>query len=266
MKKWALITGAANGIGFEFAKLLSLDHYNLVLVDIDYEALSDKSANLANQFNNDCIIYVADLSKRKAAFDIYNKISALDIEIDILINNAGFGVFGFFANTAWDREQKMIQLHILTPTLFTKLFLPRMLKRNHGKILNVASMAAFQPGPLMSVYYSTKAYLLSFSHSIANELKGTGVSLTVLCPGLTDTGFRNINGYETPKIRWNMSSPQSVAAYGYKSMQKGKVLAVPGLVNKSFMVIQQFLTRKMASRIIRQLQEKNRSKVKLIID
>lgn len=266
MKKWALITGAANGIGFEFAKLLSLDHYNLVLVDIDKGALTEKRAKLTNEFNNECIIYTADLSKRKAAFNIYNKIAALDMEIDILINNAGFGVFGFFANTAWESEQRMIQLHILTPTLFTKLFLPRMLKRNHGKILNVASMAAFQPGPLMSIYYSTKAYLLSFSHSVANELEGTGVSLTVLCPGLTDTGFRNINGNEIPKIRWNMSSPQSVAAYGYKSMQKGKILAIPGLINKSFMVVQQFLPRKTASRIIRQLQEKNRSKVKLTID
>lgn len=265
-KTYALITGAANGIGFEFAKLLSMDSYNLVLIDIDSEKLFEMKNQLKNNYKNEIIILSIDLSKIEAGYIIFNKMLELNIEIDVLINNAGFGMFGFFANTSWDREQNMIQLHVVTPTQLIKLFLPGMLKRNHGKILNVASLAAFQPGPLMSIYYSTKAYLLSFSLSVANELTGTGVCLTVLCPGPTKTGFQVTAGNENPKIKWNMACSEEVARYGYRAMQSGKIIAIPGIINKSIVVIQHFLPRKFVCQMVRLLQERNRRKIRLQID
>ena len=138
----------------------------------------------------------------------------------MLINNAGYGVFGMFAETDWQREFAMIQLHVVTSTHLTKLFLEGMVSRGYGKILNVSSLAAFQPGPLMSIYYATKSYILSFSESIANELKGSGVTVTVLCPGLTKTGFQKTVGEANPNAKWSWASAEKVAEYGYKSMKK----------------------------------------------
>lgn len=265
MKKWALITGGANGIGYELAKILCKDNYNLVLIDINHKMLCERENQLSNNFGNRIVALTIDLTKTNAALEIYNKVSELKIEIDILINNAGFGMFGFFANTSWDQEMKMIQLQIVAPTQLIKLFLPDMLKQKGGKILNVASMAAFQPGPLMSVYYSTKAYLLSFSHSVANEIRGTGVSMTVLCPGMTKTGFQAAIGNDNPKIQLNIASSENVAQYGYRAMMKGKRIAIPGIINKSIVLIQQFLPTRFVTQMVRQLQEKNRTNMELLI-
>jgi hypothetical protein len=154
----------------------------------------------------------------------------------------------------------MLYVHIITTTHLTKLLLEGMVQRGTGKILNISSLAAFQPGPLMSIYYASKSYLLSFSEAIANELKGTGVTVTVLCPGPTKTSFQEVVSENTSdnKISFNMACPSEVALYGYKAMQKGKTVVIPGLINKFLATIHRFVSRNLATKIVRNLQEKNR--------
>ncbi len=178
----------------------------------------------------------------------------------MLINNAGFGLFGTFVETDWQREAAMLNLHIMTTTHLTKLILKGMVERGAGKILNMSSLAAFQPGPLMAIYYASKAYILSFSEAIANELKGTGVTVTVLCPGQTKTSFQEVVSEKTSenKINFNMGCPKEVAAYGYKAMNKGKVVVVPGSINKFLSKLPRIMPRNAAANIVRKIQQKNR--------
>jgi len=155
----------------------------------------------------------------------------------------------------------MLHIHVMTTTHLTKLILEGMVKRGSGKILNMSSLAAFQPGPLMSIYYASKGYMLSFSEAIANELKGTGVTVTALCPGPTKTAFQKTVSEDTlndNKIKFNMASAKNVAAYGYKAMKKGKAYAIPGRFNKFLSIIPRFLSRNSTVSIVRKIQEKNR--------
>ncbi|WP_372776592.1 SDR family NAD(P)-dependent oxidoreductase [Mangrovibacterium sp.] len=260
MGKWALVTGAANGIGFELARLLSSDDFNLVLVDLNVENLQEKREILEKEFKNEIHTKALNLGRQDAALEVYDFVESKGVALDVLVNNAGFGVFGAFSESDWEREQEMIFLHVNTPTQLVKLFLPGMIERKSGRILNVSSMAAFHPGPLMSIYYSTKSYLLSFSTSVATELKGTGVGMTVLCPGITKTGFQKSVGAGKPKINWNMACAQSVAAYGYKAMMKGEILAVPGLFNNALLVLRRFLPYPVLGKCVRYIQERNRQK------
>ncbi|WP_163709181.1 SDR family NAD(P)-dependent oxidoreductase [Mangrovibacterium lignilyticum] len=260
MNKWALVTGAASGLGFEFAKLLAKDNFNLVLIDLQEQALIEKEMELKASFAVEIKSFAFDLGVQDAAQSVYHAVEDLKIELEMLVNNAGFGMFGTFASTDWEREEKMINLHVYTPTQLVKLFLPQMQKRDSGKILNVSSLAAFHPGPLMCMYYSTKAYLLSFSTSVATELKGTGVSMTVLCPGITKTGFQKAVGSSDPKISVNMASAEQVASFGYKAMIKGKVLAVPGFMNNFILFIRRFVPLTSQAKIVMRIQEKNRQK------
>jgi len=184
------------------------------------------------------------------------------MSLDVLINNAGFGLFGRFCDTEWQRESEMLSLHINATTQLTKLALKIMLKQGYGKILNVSSLAAFQPGPLMSIYYASKAYILSFSEAIANEVKHTGVSVTVLCPGQTKTSFQDVvseSSIQNNK-QFKMACPVRVAKYGYVSMLKGKTVAVPGTFNKVLAFISRIIPRNTATSIVRRIQEKNRFK------
>ncbi|HKJ41232.1 MAG TPA: SDR family oxidoreductase [Sunxiuqinia sp.] len=263
MDRWALITGAAGGIGLEFAKLLSFDKYNLVLVDVDEEKLNERKDQLIAEYGNKIVVFGIDLSQQDAGLFLFQEVSKLHIELDVLINNAGFGMFGLFSQTQWNRENQMIHLHVITPTQLTKLFLPGMIERDRGNILNVSSMAAFQPGPLMSIYYSTKAYLLSFTLSVAVELKDSNVSVTALCPGVTKTGFQKSVGDENPKVKWKMACPKKVAAFGYQAMKKGKILAIPGTMNKMLIFMQRFLSVHFVARRIHSIQERNRGKMTL---
>lgn len=258
MIKTALVTGAASGLGFELSLLLVKDGYNLVLIDIDELKLKKVKLLINNEFKNDVQILVKDLSQPNVARDIFNEVEQL--QIDVLINSAGFGLFGNFANTDWERESEMLHLHILTTTHLTKLILPAMISRKSGKILNISSLAAFQPGPLMSMYYASKSYILSFSEAIANELKNTGVTVTALCPGPTKTSFQEVVSENTSdnKISFNMANPSEVALYGYKAMQKGQTVAIPGLLNKFLASLHRFVSRSMATKIVRNIQEKNR--------
>ena len=258
MTKTALITGAASGLGYELSLLLAHDSYNLILVDIDGAKLQfvKEEINKANNCKVD--VLVKDLSMPNVAVEIFEAIK--NVSIDVLVNNAGFGLFGSFNNTAWNRELDMIHVHVITSTHLTKLLLDGMIKRGSGKILNISSLAAFQPGPLMAIYYASKSYLLSFSEAIANELKETGVTVTVLCPGPTKTAFQEVVSETASdnKIGFNMACPSDVALYGYEAMQKGKTVAIPGYINKFLASLHRFVSRGMATKIVRNLQEKNR--------
>lgn len=257
--KTALVTGAASGLGFELALLLAKDGCDLILIDIDSKKLEEAKANILKIHHIKIILQVKDLSLTNIAQDIYDEIN--NTKIDILINNAGFGMFGAFNDTNWERDLEMLHLHIITTTHLIKLILPDMIERGSGKILNLSSLAAFQPGPLMALYYASKAYLLSFSQAISNELKGTGVSVTVLCPGPTKTAFQEVVSEDCSdnKIAFNMARPKDVATYGYNAMHNGRVVAIPGTFNKFLSVLPRMLTRNRTTKIVRKIQDKNRN-------
>ncbi|MCF6308151.1 MAG: SDR family oxidoreductase [Flavobacteriaceae bacterium] len=256
--KTALVTGGASGLGYEFAVLLAKDSYNLILIDIDSDKLTETKNELETIYSIQITTLTKDLSIQNISEEIFEEIG--DTPIDVLINNAGFGLFGTFAETDWAREAAMLNLHIMTTTHLTKLVLKGMIERKSGKILNMSSLAGFQPGPLMTIYYASKAYILSFSEAIANELKGTGVSVTVLCPGQTKTSFQEVVSEKTSenKISFNMGCPKEVATYGYQQMNKRKVVVVPGAINKIISQLPRIFPRNMAANIVRKIQEKNR--------
>ncbi|WP_194765844.1 SDR family NAD(P)-dependent oxidoreductase [Tamlana sp. I1] len=259
MTKTALITGAASGLGYELALLLAKDQYKLILVDVNAESLAKAQAEITQTYNVQVIALAKDLSLPNISQEIMDDID--NAPIDVLINNAGFGLFGSFANTNWERELAMLHVHIITTTHLTKLVLKGMVKRGSGKILNMSSLAAFQPGPLMSIYYASKGYMLSFSEAIANELKGTGITVTALCPGPTKTSFQETVSKNTTanKIKFNTACAKEVALYGYKAMLNGKTYAIPGGFNKFLATIPRFITRNAATNIVRKIQAKNRN-------
>jgi short-subunit dehydrogenase len=260
MRDTALITGAAGGIGLELAKLMARDSYDLVLIDQKSD-LTDVTKDLLN-INPDINIktIIKDLTLPGAAKDIFEELQNEKIDIDVLVNNAGFGHYGEFNETDWDTELKMLKLHIITLTHMTKLFLKGMLERKKGKIMNVASMAAFQPSPLMSVYFASKAYILHFSEAIANEVKDSGITVTVLCPGATKTGFQETINAGMPDYAdksWVYTTPAAVAEYGYRAMNRGKVVAIHRFINYLTANLIRFLPRNAVTSLTRKIQEKN---------
>jgi len=236
--KTALITGASSGIGQELAKLFAKDGYNLVLVARG----DDKLQQLADDFTkNDGIqttVIGKDLSEEDAALDVYNQVKEKGITVDVLVNDAGVGLYGMFATeTDWEREKAMIHLNVLTTTEMTKLFLKDMVARNEGKILNLASLVSITPMPLMAVYAATKAYIYNFTQSLVNELKDTNVSITALLPNATDTDFFNKAGAENTKVTDQVDDAAMVAKDGYKALMAGKSKVIPGgLINKAYEV------------------------------
>ena len=252
--KTSLVTGGASGIGLEFVKLLLKDNYKVFVVDYNKENLKKLSSALDSN-NYKCI--EEDLSKKSSAKNIYTKLK--NENIDVLINNAGFGTYGKFYKTKWKIEKKMINLHVLNTTHLTKLFLKDMVKKNEGKILNISSLAAFQPGPLMSLYYATKAYILHFTEAIANEVKDKNISVSVLCPGQTKTNFQNNVSSIKNKISFNTSCPIKVAKYGYQSLKENITVSVPGYINKLIVFLNRILPRSTSTKIVRYIQEKNRN-------
>lgn len=196
----ALITGASGGIGYELAKLFAKDHYNLVLVARSGDKLNQVAGQLREQFNVTVNTIALDLAADQAVTMLFERLKGEGMAVDVLVNNAGFGVFGEFAEMPEEGIWGQIRLNVMALTYLTRLFLPAMIARRHGKIMNVASTAAFQPGPLMAVYYATKAYVLSFSEALANEVAGTGVVVSCFCPGATDTGFQKRAGMENSRL------------------------------------------------------------------
>ena len=254
----ALITGASSGIGLELAKEFAKDKINLIIVAITEGKLKELAAELQNKFGITVHILAKDLSNYNTAKEIFDWCNQNNIAVDYLVNNAGFGDFGFFVDSDWEKQLQMINLNITTLTYFTRLFLPGMVQRKFGKVLNVASTAAFQPGPAMSVYFATKAYVLHFSEAIANELEGTGVTVTALCPGATESGFQIAAAMEESNMVKGKKLPTSaeVAAYGYKAMNDGKAVAIHGMMNYLMANSVRFAPRNLVVKIARYVQGK----------
>jgi len=254
MKKTALITGASSGLGIEFARIHASKGGNLVLVARSQDKMETLKTELQNQYDVSVHVIAKDLSDQLASKAIFDDLQAQKIKIDYLINNAGFGDFGDFAECDWEKQLQMINLNITALTYLTRLFLPDMVANKYGRILNVASTAAFQPGPTMSVYFATKAFVLSFSEAIANELSGTGVTVTALCPGATETGFKQAASLNRSNLfKGNgIASSQEVAVFGYKSMKDGKTVAVHGFMNSLMAQSVRFAPRKIVTAIARQ--------------
>ncbi|MBR8839270.1 MAG: SDR family oxidoreductase [Stigonema ocellatum SAG 48.90 = DSM 106950] len=256
-QKNVLITGASGGIGYEFAKFFADDGYHLVLVDKRGEKLVEIADEFQQQYNISVEIIAQDLSIPRAAEEIFSKLQQASIKIDVLVNNAGFGSYGFFHETDLSTELQMLQLNVVCLTHLTKLFLKDMVNQGSGKILNVASTAAFQPGPLMAVYFATKAYVLSFSEAIANELEGTGVTVTVLCPGATASGFHETSGMSKAKVAddWRLMDSETVAKIGYQGLMANKTVVIPGVKNKILATSAKFANRKLVTKIVRNMHE-----------
>jgi short-subunit dehydrogenase len=258
MKNTALITGASNGIGLELAKIHASKGGDLVLVARNKSKLDEIKIELEKQFKISVYTIGKDLSLTNAAQEIYNETNKENIQVDYLINNAGFGDFGMFAETDWNKELQMINLNITSLTHFTKLYLQDMVKRRSGKIMNVASTAAFQSGPTMSVYCATKAYVLSFTEAISNEVIDKGITITALCPGATETGFQAAGGLEESKLFKNKKLPtaKEVAQYGYTSMIKGKIVAIHGFMNYIMSNSIRFIPRSLVLKVSRKMLDK----------
>ena len=253
----ALITGASSGIGLELARIFASNRYDLVLVARN-EAKLLELARECESAGVHAYVIPADLSKADAPRSIVEGVGRLGLEIDVLVNNAGYGLYGPFVETSLATELDMIQVNIAALTELTKRFLPGMVARRSGRILNLASTAAFVPGPLMAVYCATKAFVLSFSEAIANELEGSGVTVTALCPGATASGFLAVASLEESRLVAGRTLPTSrdVAQAGYDALMAGKVVYVPGVLNKLTAFSPRFGPRWLIRRVARYLQER----------
>ncbi len=234
MNKTALITGASSGLGLSLAKLFAKDGYDLVITARSEEKLSKIKNEIESTYGTQVFLFPADLSNADAPESIFKFTSENGIFVDVLINNAGFGDFGEFCECDMQKQTDMINVNITSLTKLCRLYVEPMVKNGGGKILNMASIAAFQAGPLMSVYYATKAYVLSLSEALSEELKGTGVGITAVCPGPTKTGFESAADLSTSGLFKNLknATADEVALYGYKSLNKGKTIAIHGIGNR----------------------------------
>jgi short-subunit dehydrogenase len=251
-----LITGASTGIGYELAKLFARDRHNLVLV----ARSGDKLAQVANELQSLGVTvrtYSLDLTQPPAPKFLFDQLQTEGFTIDILINNAGFGAFGEFAQMSNDEIFGQIQLNIIALTELTRLFLPAMLARRTGRIMNVASTAGFQPGPLMAVYYATKAYVISFSEALANEVRHSGVTVTCFCPGATHTGFAKRAGNDKSRLfkQLGAMNVEKVALDGYRAVMEGRTLAISGAHNWLVAQSTRFAPRKMVTALSRWISE-----------
>lgn len=254
MRKTALITGASSGFGYEFVKLFTKDNYDLILVARNIEKLEE----IRNEFTSSKIIVIQkDLTKLNSVKELYNEIKEIGLNIDVLVNNAGFGLLGEFDTLDVDRQINMIQLNVAALTELTHYVLKEMKQRRSGKILNVASTAAFQPGPLMAVYYATKAYVLSFSEALVEELKGTGITVTTLCPGASKTNFAKVANVEKTKMFSKAMSADVVAQLGYKAFMKGQRVIIAGTLNKLGAYSAKFLPRSFVAKIAKAITREN---------
>lgn len=222
----ALITGASSGIGVEFARIHARAGGDLVIVARREEALNALKRELESQFGVSVDVIPADLSQTDATANLFSRTQELGLEIDVLINNAGFGSHGKFHQQDLTKHQSMMQVNMVALTELTYLYLQSMVERNRGKILNVASTAAFMPGPLQAVYYASKSYVLSFTQAIGQELKGTNITATALCPGAVATEFVAAGDLEGVEIFDNAATPESVAGCGYQAMLKGDLVKI----------------------------------------
>ena len=242
----ALITGSTSGIGLELVYLFCEDNIDLVLVSRNAKKLENLKQEILEKYSINVFILALDLSISNSAKKVYNFCVHNNLQIDYLVNNAGFGIYGFFQETNMSDETEMIQLNITSLTELTKYFSLEMTKRGFGKIMNVASTASFQPGPLMSVYCATKHYVVAFSEAVAEELRHTGVSITTLCPGPTISGFQERAGFRENAKLFNSpvtATSKEVAVFGYRKMMKRKRLVIYGFMNNISAFFVSFIPR-----------------------
>jgi short-subunit dehydrogenase len=246
----ALITGASSGIGLELARIFARESYRVVLVARNEKRLLEIAQELRPA---EAQVIAMDLSLPGAAEEIHAKIP----KVDVLANNAGFGVFGKFVEKGLAEELNMMQLNMTALVILTRLYLPSMIATGSGKIMNVASTAAFQPGPLMAIYFATKAFVLSFSEAIANELEGTGVTVTALCPGPTTSDFQERAQMQNSGLvkGRKMMDARTVAEAGYRALMAGKRIEIPGLANKLLIQSLRLSPRSIVTKMVRRMQE-----------
>jgi len=236
--KTVLITGASFGIGLELARLFARDLCHLILVARTADRLTQVAEELKGLGAPSALPLVQDLSRSGAAENIFRTLAEQNLHLDVLVNNAGFGDYGAYAETHWPTVESMVQVNITSLLHLTRLFLPGMIARKQGRIVNLASTAAFQPGPYMAVYYASKAFVLSFSEALSKECEGTGVIVTAICPGPTATEFQtranvlNTGIAQNQKSLLKMMEAAAVAEMGYRGMLKGKSVVVTGVLNR----------------------------------
>jgi short-subunit dehydrogenase len=252
-RRTALITGASSGIGLALAELCARDGYDLVLVARREDRLRELQEKWTAKYLVNVRSLPMDLGDVAAPQRLFDELAGTPI--DILINNAGFATYGPFAETDVASQLEMVRVNVLTVTHLTRLFLPSMVERAEGRILNLASMAAFVPGPLMAVYYSTKAYVLSFSEALSEELRGSGVTVTAFCPGPTATEFQTrARLHRSGLLRIARMEVGPIAEAGYRAMMKGETVAVPGILNKVVTVLIRMAPRFLIRRVLHELQ------------
>ncbi|CAN5371664.1 SDR family oxidoreductase [soil metagenome] len=253
----ALITGASAGIGAELARVFAAHGHDLVLVARRQDALEALAGHVEGKYGIRATVIPADLSDPAAPAELFAAVQGGGLRVAILVNNAGFGLAGEFGETDLDRELAMIQVNVAALTHLTKLFVRPMIQHHAGGILNVASVAALFPGPLRSVYYATKAYVLSFTEALAEELRDSGVRVTALCPGPTATQFHAVSGGAAERFGSSrVADARAVARFGYESMQDGVRVAIPGFQNKLAVQARRLAPRGVVTRLVRQVQER----------
>lgn len=249
---WALVTGASGGIGLEIARELARQGHPLALVARDASKLQRLAAELATALGVQTEVIAADLGAEGGVGAVVQQLQAKGIAPTVLVNNAGYGAFGEHLHAAWPQERGMIDLNVTALTALTKELLPGMAAQRHGRVLNVASTASFQPGPYMAVYYATKAYVLSYSEALAEELSGSGVTVTALCPGPTATGFIERADAANSALFKGRRLPTAaeVARYGVRAMNRGQRVAIHGWANCVMAQSVRFTPRRMVTSIV----------------
>lgn len=257
MNKTALITGASGGLGLSFVKILARDGYDVVLVARNAEKLAEIKADIESSYGVRAYVVAKDLCHTESVNEVFDATEALGLKIDVLINNAGFGDFGEFHKSDINKQIRMVDLNVIALMQLCHLYIPQMIERGSGNILNVDSIAAFQAGPLMSVYYATKAFVLSFSQALTRELKGTGVKVTALCPGPIKTNFENSSELGGSGLFKNLKvwSPDTVAEFGYKNMKRGRSLCVCGALNKLIVFSNRLAPRALVRNAVYEIQK-----------
>jgi uncharacterized protein len=252
----ALVTGASGGIGLELARVFAREGYDLVLVARSADKLERLAEDLRKRHGTRALVVPADLSDPAAPQGIHDRVQDEGLEVSALVNNAGFTVFNPFVEIPWEKNAELLAVNIVALTHLTRLFLPGMVERGHGRVLNLASTAAFQPGPLMATYYASKAYVLSFSEALHSELEGTGVSVTALCPGPTASDFQKRGDMENSALVAGRKLPdaRSVARAGYKALMRGQAVAVLGRRNWLFVQSTRFFPRKLIRDFVKRVQ------------
>lgn len=248
--KWAVVTGASSGLGTDFAEILAERGANLVLVARRKDRLEALAQRLISERGIEARVVATDLAEAEGREALAAQLAEDGIDVDVLINNAGFGVYGRFVDADWQREDQMLQLNVVALTHLTKLFLRGMVARNRGWVLQVASIGAYQPSPMYGAYSATKAYVLSFGEALSFELRDTNVKVSVLSPGVTKTEFLDVAG-QRPNLyqRMSMATSRAVADAGIRAMLRGQPSHVPGLLNQLPIQMLRLTPRRFQARI-----------------